>query len=40
MQNRMMKHYNNLPLVTEKRNIRSIGHHNFHPEDLFLLKIK
>ena len=40
MQDRMIKHYNKLPLVTESRNIRSIGHHNFQPEflDLFLIK--
>ena len=36
----MIKHYNKLPLVTESRNIRPIGHHNFHPEVLDLFKIK
>ena len=40
MQDRMIKHYDKLPLVTESRNIRPIGHHNFHPEVLDLFKIK
>ena len=40
MQDRMIKHYNKLPLVTESRNIRPISHHNFHPEVLDLIKIK
>ena len=40
MQDRMSKHNNKLPPVTESRNVRSIGHHNFQPEvlDLFLIK--
>ena len=40
MQDRMIKYYNKLPLVTESRNIRPIGHHNFRPEVLDLFKIK
>ena len=36
----MIKHCNMLPLVIESRNTRPIGHHNFHPEVLNLLKTK